>query len=289
MAQILDGKVVREKAATFLKKEIEEIGKELTLAIVQVGSREDSNRYIHAKKQFASQVGVKVLHVVLNENVETAEILSKVENLNNDTNVHGIIIQLPLPSKIDKDIVINAIHPTKDIDGLGRVSLQKLWADSEDKIVPATTRGILSLLDYYSIDLSGKRVTIIGRSDLVGKPTAIMCMHANATITVCHSKTEHLEEIAQQADILIVAIGKPEFINKSFVREGQVVIDVGINSKDYGKLDDEMLLPSLVGDVDYNEVKDVVKAITPVPGGVGQMTVVSLFQNLVDVYKRHQL
>jgi len=288
MTQILDGKKVREHVLYGLKKEIESLGAPLCLVIIQVGEREDSSTYVRTKKQFGNDVGVEVRHMSFPESVTTREVLTEIQKLNEDLSVHGIIVQLPLPTALEKDTLLNAIHPHKDVDGLGMVNLQKLWEAREDVILPATTRGILTLLNHYEIQIAGKKVVILGRSSLVGKPTALAFLNEDATVTVCHSKTEDIEEVAKSADILVVAIGKPEFVKKTFVHENQVVIDVGINSQDYGKLDDELLLPSLVGDVDYSEVKEVVKAITPVPGGVGQMTVVSLFQNLVAVYKRYR-
>lgn len=288
MAQILDGKKVRSEALHDLKKEVSQIKEKLTLAIVQVGSRADSNSYIKAKKKFGEEIGVEVKHLQFSEDIRDSELIEHIETLNTNSAIHGIIVQLPLPLHMDRDRVINSINPQKDVDGLGIVNIQKLWGGHDDGIIPATTRGILSLLKYYNIELHSKKVTIVGRSLLVGKPTVLMCINENATVTVCHSKTENLEQETKNADILIVAIGKPEFIKKNHVKEGQIVIDVGINSRELGKLDDEIVLPSLVGDVDYSEVKDVVKAITPVPGGVGQMTVVSLFQNVVDVYKRYR-
>lgn len=288
MAQILDGKAVRKEAAQSLKREVESISETLRLAIIQVGSREDSNSYIRAKKKFGTEIGVDVQHVIFPEKTTTAEILLEIQKLNSDLSVHGVIVQLPMPPAIDKDVLLNAIHPHKDVDGLGALNVQKILEGREDAIMPATTRGILSLLKFYEIQLEGKKVVVVGRSSLVGKPTALACLAENATVTVCHSKTEDLPRVTKTADVLIVAIGRPNYIKKEYVGPNQTVIDVGINSLDYGKLDDEILLPSLVGDVDYNEVKDIVKAITPVPGGVGQMTVVSLFQNVVDVYKRYR-
>lgn len=288
MALILDGKAVRKEATQFLKKDVELLGETLCLAIIQIGEREDSNTYIRAKRKYGTEIGVDVRHIPFPETVSAKEIIAEIEKLNNDQAVHGIIVQLPVPIGINKDSLLNAIHPHKDVDGLGQLNIQKLWEGREDVIIPATTRGILSLLKFYNIPLKGKKVVVVGRSSLVGKPTALACLAEDATVTICHSKTEDLPSVTKTADILIVAIGRPEYIKSSFVHKDQVVIDVGINSPDYGKLDDEILLPSIVGDVDYSEVKEIVKAITPVPGGVGQMTVVSLFQNVVDVYKRYR-
>lgn len=272
MAKILDGKIIKAEGKEKLKKAFVELDFVPTLAIIQVGNRDDSNSYIASKKKFGEEIGVKVLHIVFDENVHENEIITKIKELNDDKNINGIIVQIPLPVHIDKDKIINTINPGKDVDGL----------TSTSRFISATTLGIISLLNYYKIPLEGKKVTIVGRSSLVGKPTMLALLNEDATVTICHSKTENLKEHTQNADILIVAIGRPKFINHEFVSSGQIIIDVGTNIVD---------LPAqagkkIVGDVDFDDVSDIVSAITPVPGGVGQMTVLSLFENVLKSCKK---
>lgn len=285
MAELLDGKKIKKEKEDELIKVLKSFNVELSLAIIQIGEREDSNAYIASKKKFGEKIGIRVLHIKLPDSVTTENVIQKINALNNDGTVQGIIVQLPLPLTLDRDLILNAIDPQKDVDGLGSEQRQRLFEGREDAVLPATTRGIITLLNYYSIPIEGKKITIVGRSSLVGKPTALALLNHNATVTVCHSKTTHLKEETKKADILIVAIGKPAFITKEYVNKGQIVIDVGINSVG-GKLENDIMLPKLIGDVEYSEVKEIVGAITPVPGGIGQLTVLSLFQNLIDVYKQ---
>ncbi len=275
MAKILDGKKLSLLKGEELKKRILSLDKQPTLLIIQVGDKKESNTYIKHKKDFAKFVGAEIIHKIYPESVTKDELVRDIEIFNIDPSINGIIVQLPIPASLNSNSIINKIAAKKDVDGQTSNSLKKL-VDNEPGFIPATTRGIMTLLDYYGLELSGKKVVILGRSTLVGKPTALAFMNKNATVTVCHSKTENLKEETKRADILIVAIGKPEFIKKDFVREDQVVIDVGINFiKTNGQ-------NKLVGDVDFEEVKQVVSYITPVPGGVGPMTVLSLFLNLFD-------
>lgn len=232
-------------------------GYSLVLDIIQIGDRADSNSYIKAKSKFAEEIGAKVNLIKFDESVEEQEILNTIKN----SMANGIILQLPIPSNLDKKKILDFIEPKKDIDGLGK-----------GKYIPATARGIKELLDFYKISLRNKKVVVIGRSDLVGKPVAKMCIEEGAFVTVCHSQTQNIPEITKTADVVIVAIGKPRHINSDFVKEGQIIIDVGINKVDGG----------IVGDVDFSSVEPIVGAITPVPGGVGQMTVLALFENLAE-------
>ncbi len=271
--QLLDGKLVREARLPLLLQKIKELSFVPTLVIIQVGNREDSTAFIKAKKSFAQKIGIKEIHLAFPENISQSELISEIKKQSEDTNVHGIIVQLPLPPHIDPLEVIEAIDPKKDVDGLTSFNTKHLLSGHEKAIMPATTRGIKELLDYYKIDLFNKKVAMVGRSNLVGKPTALMCLNQNATVTICHSKTENLAKETREADILIVAIGQPLFIGKECVHTNQIVIDVGINRLENG---------TLAGDVNFEEVKDIVKMITPVPGGVGQMTVLALFENLID-------
>ena len=260
---LLDGKTARAHYSSLLEKRIKELSFVPCLVILQVGNRTDSDSYIKAKKSFAQKIGVKEIHVNFDEKISQEELIEAIKKYNADESVNGIIVQLPLPPQINSEIVLNLIDPKKDIDGLNCAT----------KFLPATARGIRELIKFYKIELAGKKVTVLGRSKLVGEPVAKMCHEEGAIVTVCSSKTESIPEKARNADILIVAIGKPNLVGKEYVKEGQVVIDVGITRHNEGKL---------IGDVNFDEVKDIVQMITPVPGGVGQMTVLALFENLID-------
>ena len=260
--QILDGKTAREAYTSELIKRVKVLSITPCLVIIQVGERADSDAFIRAKKSFAQKIGAKEIHVKLAENVTQVEVLEQVKKYNNDKTIQGIIVQLPLPSHFDADTIINCIDPDKDTDGLTPTT----------QYIAATARGIRDLFKFYNVKLQNKKITVVGQSKLVGKPIAEMCRKEGAVVTVCDSKTENLAEKTKIADILIVAIGKPCFIDEKYVSKGQIVIDVGITRQD-GKL---------LGDVDFEKVKDIVDMITPVPGGVGQMTVLALFENLID-------
>lgn len=273
-AKILDGKKAREALLPQLAEKIRGVAGPIGLAIIQVGDRPDSTAFIRSKKAFAARLGVREQHIQVEENVTQNELLEIIKKLNDSNDVHGIIVQLPMPLHIDRDAVIDAIDPKKDVDGLTSHNVKGWLGGREDAIMPATARGVKELLKHYDIDLFGKRVTIIGRSMLVGKPLAAMCLNENATVMVCHSKSADLTEDTKMADIIISAVGRPGLINAKHVRSGQIVIDVGITRTGENKL---------VGDVDFESVKDIVAAITPVPGGVGQMTVFALFENLIEL------
>jgi methylenetetrahydrofolate dehydrogenase (NADP+)/methenyltetrahydrofolate cyclohydrolase len=242
------------------------------LAIIQVGDREDSTAYIRAKKTFADKLGIGEVHIQLPENTFEKDLLDEIKKCNEDADITGIILQLPIPARINRDIAVDAIDPAKDVDRITSTNV-KLWQENKG-LLPATSRGIKELLKYYDISLSGKKVTVIGRSALVGTPIAAMCRNEGAVVTVCHSKTIDIKKETLGADIVISAVGKPALVGREYVREGQVVIDVGISRGEDGKLH---------GDADFDAIKDVVSAITPVPGGVGPMTVFALFENLVDI------
>ena len=277
-AQILDGREVRTVLMPKLMEKIRGLSFVPTLAIIQVGDRADSNSYIKAKKSFAKKIGVNIKHIQLSENISQEKVISAVWECNADPNIQGIIVQLPLPTDIDRDSVINTIDPNKDVDALTAVNIKKLSEGDMGKVrpslIPATARGVRELLDFYKISLRDKKVVVIGRSELVGKPVAAMCQNEGAVVTVCHSKTPDLVTETRKADIVICAVGKSGLIQVKHVKAGQVIIDVGINRKEDG---------TLVGDIDFESVKDIVAAITPVPGGVGQMTVLALFENLVGL------
>jgi methylenetetrahydrofolate dehydrogenase (NADP+)/methenyltetrahydrofolate cyclohydrolase len=282
-AQILEGITLRDATIQRLSAKIKTLSVQPTLAVIQIGDKADSTSYIKAKKAFGEKIGARVLHEVLSEKVTVSEVVALIQKYNADNSVHGIIVQLPLPVHLDQHTILEVIDPKKDVDGLTSTHTQELWEDGSSIVLPATTRGILALLDCYHIPVEGKKVVIVGRSVLVGKPTALAFLNRNATVTICHRGTKNLEEETRRADILIVAIGKAHFITKDFVREGQVVIDVGINTVADGKLQEEAGKRKLVGDVDFENVSKIVSAVSPVPGGVGAMTVASLFENLLDL------
>ncbi len=273
-ALIIDGKKAREALLLEFEKKIKALSRVPTLAIIQVGDRPDSSSFIRAKKSFAKKIGVNERHIQLLENVSQEELIAEIEKCNTDEAIQGIILQLPIPDHLNKRAAIDSIDPKKDVDALTSKSVA-LWTAGKG-ILPATARGIRELLRFYKIDLEGKEVTVVGRSELVGTPIAVMCRNEGAIVTVCHSKTVSLSEGTRPADILIVAVGKPKLIGLEHVNSGQIVIDVGISRIGEG---------TLAGDVDFESVKDVVAAISPVPGGVGPMTVFGLFENLVDLSK----
>lgn len=299
---LLDGKKLRDMTADRLKDEVAEAVStsgvsQPQLAILQVGDLAESNSYIAQKKLFAEKIGAKVLHIVHPDKISEDDLIAEIQKLNRDEKVHGIIVQLPIPAELNKQNIIDAIDPIKDVDGLTATNVKRLLANDEQAIVPATVLGVMSLLEHYNIPIDGKKVTIVGRSMLVGKPLAFALLNENATVTICHRHTENLKKEARKADILVVAAGSPHLITKDHVREGQVIVDVGINFVETEKTtktaslspqhkpEDEIPKKHMVGDVDFENVKSIVSAISPVPGGAGPMTVASLFQNLVRAWK----
>ena len=284
-AIIIDGIQARDARFTLLKERLGTLLHTPTLTIIQVGQRPDSTSYIRGKKKFGDKIGIIISHIQVDEQVTQKELIELIEKCNTDPKINGIILQLPLPLHLDRDAGINAIDPHKDVDALTATNVERWFEGLEDAILPATARGVLELLTHYKIPLFDRRVVIVGRSELVGKPLAAMCMNEGANVTVCHSKTVDLVAETTQADILITAIGKAHFIQAKHVKKGAIVIDVGINTVKGEKLEDEMEGTKLVGDVDFDSVKEIASAISPVPGGVGPMTVLSIFENLVDLCK----
>lgn len=273
---LLDGKEFSLNQKNILKQKIEELKPTVPkLVIFQIGDDEASSIYIERKKQFGESIGANVEVINFDQSVSAEEVIEKIKEQNNSTETHGIIVQLPIPESLSesKEKIINTIHPKKDVDGL---TARNLWRLMDDKkgIVPATALGIEKLLKENGISLEGKHVVIVGDSLLVGKSTAVHMLNSEATVTVCHDKTPNLSNFTKQADIIITAVGKENIINVEHVKEGQVLVDVGIRKNDEGKV---------VGDINFEEVKDIVDFITPVPGGVGPVTVSSLFDNLVGV------
>jgi methylenetetrahydrofolate dehydrogenase (NADP+)/methenyltetrahydrofolate cyclohydrolase len=272
---LLSGIQVRDKLKERLKIKVASLDVLPKLVIFQVGENKESDIYINHKKKFGEELGIVVEHKKFPDDVKEDEVVGVIQSYNKDSKVGGIIVQLPMPKHLNRSKILNAIDIEKDVDGLGSGQIGLLYSGDKNAIVPATARGVISLLDFYKINLESKHVVVIGRSNLVGRPVVQMCLNRNATVTVCHSHTKNLESITKTADILIVACGKMRFIDSSYVKEGQVIIDVGIHRTEAG----------ICGDVDFDSVKDMVSAISPVPGGVGPLTVVSLFQNLVDAWK----
>lgn len=272
--KLLDGKVVKTMALEGLKKLVNEIERPLGLTVIQVGDNASSNIYIKQKRKMAEFLGFNFNHIKLEDDVTLEGILRIIDELNNDEEVDGILVQMPVSEHLDSKVIQNAISPLKDVDGLTDINMGKL-VHKKECLVPCTALGIMELLNYYNIPVISKNVVVVGRSDLVGRPVAELLINSSATVTLCHSKTKDLASITRGADILIVAVGKSRLITKDMVKDGAVVIDVGIN-----KLEDG----SLCGDVDFENVKDKCSYITPVPGGVGQMTVLELGFNTYKAY-----
>lgn len=272
-ATILSGRTVRDSLIPELIKKVQSLSRIPTLAIIQVGDRPDSTAFISAKKNFAKKIGVAEKHIQLPDSISENDLIAEIKKCNADKSITAIIVQLPLPAHLDRDQVISAIDPSKDADGL----------TANTTVMPATARGIRELLSYYSIPLTGKKVTVIGRSHLVGTPIAVMCREEGAQVNVCHKGTSDLVKETLWADVLIVAAGKTGLVRTEHVKAGQIVIDVGINTVAGDRLENELPNTKLVGDVDFNAVTNIVASITPVPGGVGPMTVCALFENVIDL------
>ena len=279
MAEILDGKMLAKKIKNELRKEVEELKRRgifPKLAVIMVGNDSASKVYVKNKSIACQEVGIEYEEYLLNENVTMEELLNLIEKLNNDDSVNGILLQSPIPKGLDINEAFKSIIPEKDVDGFNPCNVGKLCL-GQDAFVSCTPYGIIKLLEEYGIDIEGKDAVVVGRSNIVGKPMMQCLLNKNATVTICHSKTIKLERATKKADILVVAIGKPKFITKDMVKEGAIVIDVGINRGEDGKL---------CGDVDYDEVAKVASYITPVPGGVGPMTIAMLMHNIVKAAKR---
>lgn len=275
MPQIIDGKAISGTIKEELKIKVEELkakGIKICLAVIQVGNDPASSVYVGNKKKACAYIGIDSLSYEMPEETSQEELLKLIEELNVKENVSGILVQLPLPGHIDEDAVIRAIDPSKDVDGFHPQSIGKLCI-GQPGFVSCTPAGIIQLLKRSGIEIEGKECVVIGRSNIVGKPMALLLLRENGTVTVTHSKTRNLKEVAKRADILIVAIGKPKMITREYVKEGAVVIDVGIHRNENNKL---------CGDVDYDDVAPICSAITPVPGGVGPMTIAMLMYNCVE-------
>lgn len=288
MALILDGKKAAEALSGALAEKVKRLAAPLTLSIIQVGNRADSNAYIKAKMAFAEKIGVKAELVKFPEDISEEIVTSAISERNSKADIHGIIAQLPLPAHWDANAILENIEPNKDVDVLTAKNIKNFLSGGLAPL-PATASGILKLLEFYDVSLSGKRVAVVGRSLMVGKAIALAFLNKDATVTICHKKTENLAAITKEADILVVAVGTAGLIGKEHVRQGQAVIDVGINEVSGRKLDEEISGRRIVGDVNFDEVKNIVAAISPVPGGVGPMTVAALFSNLIEAAEKQQV
>ena len=275
MSKIIDGKRISGEIKDELKEKVAKMAKKPSLVVISVGDNPASSVYVKQKEKCANYIGIIYQHMHF-DNISDDELIMEINKLNNDKDINGIIVQLPLPKGMDEVKIVNTISPLKDVDGLTYLNAG-LLLNNKTSLVSCTPKGIMELLKRENVNLEGCNVVVIGRSILVGKPMMNLLINANATVTLCHSKTKDLEKITRKADVLIVAIGKKEFIKKEMVKRNSVVIDVGINRVD-GKL---------YGDVCYNDVYPKVKKITPVPGGVGPMTVVMLMKNVIEAYEKN--
>lgn len=279
--QIIDGKAVSASVRERIKEEVESLkkdGKETGLAVIIVGNDPASKVYVNNKKKGCAEVGINSYEYALPEETTTEELLELINKLNGDSRVDGILCQLPLPKHIDEKTVINSITPSKDVDAFHPVNTGHIMI-GDYSFLPCTPAGIIEMLKFYNIEICGKECVVIGRSNIVGKPMAMLLLHNSGTVTVCHSKTQNLAEVCRRADILVAAVGKANFVTADMVKDGAVVIDVGMNRNSEGKL---------CGDVDFEGVKNKCSFITPVPGGVGPMTITMLLNNTLTASKNNQ-
>ena len=279
--ELLNGKELAQKLQQEMTQEVtslKEKGLQPGLAVILVGEDPASQVYVRNKERAANNIGMYSVVYRLPETTSEADLIAKIEELNQDDKIHGILVQLPLPKHINEDLVLDTIAPEKDVDGFHPMNLGNLFA-GKPTMIPCTPAGIMELIKLSGIDLAGKNAVIIGRSNIVGKPMAHLLLQANATVTICHSKTKDLPKVAKQADVLVVAIGRANFVTADFVKEGAVVIDVGINRDENNKL---------TGDVKFDEVAPLTSYITPVPGGVGPMTITMLMRQTIEAAKRKE-
>lgn len=274
MDKIMGGKIcstfIREK----ISEQIENINDKLKLVVIRIGEDSASKVYVNSKRKACEELNIDFEEIIYDDNIDEDTVINKIKELNNSKNVTGILLQLPIPKHLNKDKIINTIDYRKDVDGLTTINIGKL-NNNEDSIIPCTALGVIKMLEYYNYNLEGRHVVIVGRSNLVGKPLISLLLRKNATVTICHSKTENLGKITKEADVLICAVGKKALINEEMVKDDAVVIDVGINRENN----------KLYGDVDFDNVIDKASLITPVPGGVGVMTITCLLQNILKCYE----
>lgn len=279
--ELLNGKELAQKLQQEMTQEVtalKEKGLQPGLAVILVGEDPASQVYVRNKERAANNIGMYSVVYRLPETTSEADLIAKIEELNQDDKIYGILVQLPLPKHINEDLVLDTIAPEKDVDGFHPMNLGNLFA-GKPTMIPCTPAGIMELIKLSGLDLAGKNAVIIGRSNIVGKPMAHLLLQANATVTICHSKTKDLPKVAKQADVLVVAIGRANFVTADFVKEGAVVIDVGINRDENNKL---------TGDVKFDEVAPLTSYITPVPGGVGPMTITMLMRQTIAAAKRKE-
>ena len=281
MANIIDGKAVSAQVKENIKAEVAELkakGIEIGLAVVIVGDDPASQVYVRNKEKACEYVGFNSYKYVLPAETTEEELLALVDKLNNDDNVDGILVQLPLPKHLDDKLIINNIRPDKDVDAFHPVNVGKIMI-GDYSFLPCTPAGVMELIHSTGVEVSGKKCVVVGRSNIVGKPMAMLLLHESGTVTICHSKTQDLKEVCSQADILVAAVGRPKMITADYVKEGAVVIDVGMDRDENGKL---------CGDVDFEDCKEKAGYITPVPGGVGPMTIAMLMKNTLTAGKLHK-
>ncbi|MBR9706759.1 bifunctional 5,10-methylenetetrahydrofolate dehydrogenase/5,10-methenyltetrahydrofolate cyclohydrolase [Candidatus Pacearchaeota archaeon] len=277
VAKIIDGKELSKKILEDVKKKIQQNNQKPGLAIVLVGNNPASEIYVGLKEKKSKELGINCERYDLDELISEEELLNRVDELNQKKDIHGIVVQLPLPQHINDELVVNSVLPHKDVDGFTPVNQGNLVNDN-NMLVPATARACIELIKSTGTEIKGKNAVIIGRSKIVGKPVFLLLLQENATATICHSKTKNIAKHTKNADILIAACGVPKLVKKDMVKEGAIVIDVGINRTDEG----------IVGDVDYENVKEVAGHITPVPGGVGPMTIALLLDNILQAMELHK-
>ena len=279
MTTILDGKKLRDKIIENLKAKVDTFEEKPTLVVILVGENPASKIYVNNKKKMAEKIGIHSEVINYPANITEAELLDKIEELNNNKKVTAILVQLPLPKHISKDNVMNKIIPSKDVDGFTPYNFGKLFSGETPTVYPCTPKGILLLLDEYNIEIEGKHVVIVGRSNIVGKPLSQMMLNKNATVTICHSHTKNLSQITKTADILVSAVGK-NIIEGAMLKTDCVIVDVGIFKDENGKTR---------GDVDFESASKIASFISPVPGGVGPMTIASLMLNTVELFEKNSL
>ena len=281
MSTVINGRELADQMQAEIQKDVEKMtqqGIQPGLVVLLVGENPASQTYVRNKERAAAKIGILSKVEKLPETISEEELLAEIDKYNQDSRFHGILVQLPLPKHIDEEKILLAIDPKKDVDGFHPMNLGRLFV-GKPEMIPCTPYGIMKMFEAYDIDLTGKRAVVIGRSNIVGKPMAQLLLMKNATVTIAHSKTEHLAEVAKEADILVVAIGRGHFVTKAFVKPGAVVIDVGMNRNQEGKL---------IGDVAFDEVSEIASYITPVPKGVGPMTITMLMYQTVEAAKKQK-
>src|SRR3989344_2368395 len=273
-AEIMDGNALSQSIKEKIKEKIKNLNSQPSLAMILVGENFDSKLYVNMKERACKEAGIESQNYFLPLDVKEQTIIELINKLNEDKNINGILVQLPLPAHINKNHILNSINPKKDVDGLNKLTLGKIFCGDEE-LAPCTPKGIIRILEHYNINIEGKNCVIINHSNVIGKPLSIMLLNRNATVTICHIKTKNISEHTKKADIIISATGKPNLITKEMIKVGAIIIDAGINKVN----------KKIQGDVNYENVKDIASYITPVPGGVGPMTIAMLLENTLNTFK----